>query len=73
MMGLSFSQVPRLVQALRCEVCHRLIDFNDVDETKVEAKLFGAKKYAVCSCCGMETLDRSHGYKMRWTLFRKRK
>jgi hypothetical protein len=70
MFGLGFRLVQ--VQALRCHVCHRLIDSEQVDDTTVQEALFGAAKYAVCSCCGMETYDRSLGYKQRWTRWKNR-
>jgi len=69
MFGLMLFQEPKLLTALQCTVCLRLIDFSEVDETRVEVQLFGAKKYSVCSCCGMENTDKSLGYKQRWTRY----
>lgn len=56
---------------LTCTVCGR--DHHGAQRKAVdaEAALFGAKQYAVCPCCGGETLKENWtlGYKQRWTRY----
>lgn len=72
MRGLQLITHPSLSLELQCSVCRNYIDSLGVDDTQVQAKLFGAAKYAVCSCCGQEIKapwDRN--YKARWQRYAK--
>jgi hypothetical protein len=66
-MSLQLEQKHNLLLAMECPVCRTLIDTGD--DTAVEVKIFGAKKYGVCCNCGTEIphpLNTCKNYRARW-------
>ena len=51
---LRLYNAPQLILALRCPMCRHLIDGKEIDRAAVNARLFGAKPYAICLNCGQE-------------------
>jgi hypothetical protein len=49
-----------------CEVCRRDVDWSNVRETAIRAKLCGTVPYGVC-VCGQEAIDaKDSAYRRRW-------
>ena len=78
-MRLAYDLRPRLLLLQRCRVCYQNIDSppGRIDSDRMEQRLFGAKKYAVCPSCGQTVENQSKeaekNYRARYDRFIKRK
>lgn len=61
---------PELLLALECTVCLQVRDHEDAEEAATAALLFGARRWAICPCCGRNADFRNAAYRVRaraWT------
>jgi hypothetical protein len=54
-----------LQQAMTCFVCERNLDHEKRRNTLIEARLFGARPFAVCPCCGQRPTNDTASYRRR--------
>lgn len=62
---MRLSATPCLRQCQHCSVCRQEWDSTAADSTSVQAALFGAKRFAVCPCCGQEADPKDPRYTRR--------
>jgi hypothetical protein len=63
----SLMACPQQVQALECTCCGQLYSDKDTKDALITAKIFGAKKYAICPVC-LQKVDPpwNSEYRQRW-------